>query len=123
MPVHVYELTLLDGRHATRVRAHCSGGTYMRSIAHELGQAMGCGAHLHELRRLASGEFEIEQARTIEQLETLAAEGRLVDALVPPASLLPAFPAVLVDTLIVTQIRQGRNFPASPFRTDRARAM
>ena len=63
--VHVYELTLLElnGSDA-RLRVHCSGGTYMRSIAHDLGQALGCGAHLTELRRLASGEFEIDQART-----------------------------------------------------------
>src|ERR1035438_2914196 len=76
--IHVYELTLLEvsGSDA-RLRVHCSGGTYMRSIAHDLGQALGSGAHLIELRRLASGEFEIDQARTLEQLEALAAEGRL----------------------------------------------
>ena len=65
------------------MRAHCSGGTYMRSIAHDLGQLMGCGAHLAELRRLASAEFEIAEARTLEQLQSLAADERLVDALVP----------------------------------------
>ena len=47
------------------MRAHCSAGTYLRSIAHDLGQAMGCGAHLSELRRVRSGDFSIEQARTI----------------------------------------------------------
>ena len=73
--IQVYELTLLELNGAdARMRAHCSGGTYMRSIAHDLGQALGCGAHLHELRRLASGEFEIEKARTPAQLETLAAD-------------------------------------------------
>jgi tRNA pseudouridine55 synthase len=118
-PVHVYELALLEVTGSlARVRTHCSGGTYLRSIAHELGQAMGCGAHLQELRRTASGEFKIEQARTIAQLEVLAAEGSLAEALIPAGQLLPAFPAVFVDTGTVTQIRQGRNFPASPFRTD-----
>lgn len=119
--VHVYELVVLelDGPFV-RLRAHCSGGTYMRSIAHELGQAMGCGAHLHELRRLASGEFEIDQARTIAQLESLAAEERLLDALVPASKMLPGFPSVYVDELTVTQIRNGRNFPASPFRSQPA---
>ena len=115
--VHVYELTLLEVRGSlARVRAHCSGGTYLRAIAHELGQTMGCGAHLQELRRTASGDFTIEQARTIAQLEELAGEGRLADALIPAAQLLPAFPPVVVDGPLVTQIRQGRNFPASPFR-------
>jgi tRNA pseudouridine55 synthase len=117
--VNVYELALLDVTGSlARVRAHCSGGTYLRSIAHELGQAMGCGAHLQELRRTMSGHFTLEQARTVAQLETLAAEGRLADALIPAASLVPAFPTVIVETPVVAQIRQGRNFPVSPFRTN-----
>ncbi len=121
VPVHVYELVVLDVNGAdARIRAHCSAGTYMRSIAHDLGQVLGYGAHLHDLRRLASGEFEIEQARTIAQLESLAAEERLVDALVPAARLLPNFPSVYVDDLTAAQIRNGRNFPASPFRSQPA---
>jgi tRNA pseudouridine55 synthase len=119
--VHVYELTVLgmDGTDV-RLRAHCSGGTYMRSIAHELGQALGCGAHLAELRRMASGEFELDQARTIEQLESLAADERLLDALVPASRMLPGMPSVFVDELTAAQIRNGRNFPASPFRSQPA---
>jgi tRNA pseudouridine55 synthase len=115
--IHVFELTLLElSGSSARLRVHCSGGTYMRSIAHDLGQALGCGAHLTELRRLASGEFEIDRARTLEQLETLAAEDRLVDAFVPAEQLLPDFPSVFVDELTEAQVRNGRNFPASPFR-------
>ena len=115
--IQVYELTVLElnGSRA-RLRVHCSGGTYMRSIAHDVGQALGCGAHLTELRRLASGEFTIGQARTLEQLEALATEERLVEAFVPADQLLPAFPNVYVDDLTVAQVRNGRNFPASPFR-------
>lgn len=119
--VHVYELTLegVEGT-AARLRAHCSGGTYLRSIAHDLGQALGCGAHLEDLRRTASSEFRIDQARTIEQLESLAAEERLFDALIPASSLLPGMPDVPVNEMTVAQIRSGRNFPASPFRTGTA---
>jgi len=119
--VHVYELTVLavEGP-LVRLRAHCSGGTYMRSIAHDLGQRMGCGAHLQELRRIASGEFELAHARTIAQLERLAADERLIDALVPAGSLMPGFPSVFVDELTIAQIRNGRNFPASPFRSQPA---
>jgi tRNA pseudouridine55 synthase len=119
--VHVYELLLVEvcGSRA-RIRAHCSGGTYVRSIAHDLGQVMGCGAHLEELRRLASGEFELDQARTIPQLEALAAEERLYDALIPPAKMLPGLTSVIVDDRVAGQIRQGRNFPASPFRSQAA---
>ena len=115
--VHIYELTLLsvEGSEA-QLRVHCSGGTYMRSIAHDLGHALGCGAHLVDLRRLLSGEFEIEQARTLAQLEALAGEDRLVDAFIPAEKLLPAFPSVFVDDITAAHVRNGRNFPASPFR-------
>ncbi len=119
--VHIYELTILSVAGAElRLRAHCSGGTYLRSIAHDLGQALGCGAHLQELRRIASSEFSIDQARTIQQLESLAAEERLFDALIPASSLLPGVPEVYVDDVAAAQIRHGRNFPASPFRSEPA---
>ena len=115
--VHVYELELLAVEGAgARLRVHCSGGTYVRSIAHDLGTLLGCGAHLHELRRLGSGEFEIASARTIPQLAALAAEERLIDALVPAAEMLPWMPRVYVEEATVRDIRNGRNFPASPFR-------
>ena len=115
--VQIYELTLLsvEGPDAT-LRAHCSAGTYMRSIAHDLGRLLGCGAHLQDLRRLASGEFDIVQARTLAQLEALAAEDRLLDALVPAGQMLPGLPSVFIDDLTATQVRNGRNFRASPFR-------
>ena len=119
--VEVYELELLEVNGDTaRLRAHCSGGTYMRSIAHDLGLRLGCGAHLEQLRRTLSGEFEIAMARTIPQLQQLIADERLMDAVVPSGQLLPGFPAVYVDELTVTHIRNGRNFPASPFRSDAA---
>jgi tRNA pseudouridine55 synthase len=119
--VQVFELELLEhsGSEA-RLRLRCSGGTYMRSLAHDLGRALGSGAHLTSLRRLASGEFEIAQALTLAQLEKLAAEGALADAIVPPARMMPFFPSVYVDDLTATQIRNGRNFPASPFRAQPA---
>ena len=79
--VEVYSLEILrvDGCEA-EVRVHCSAGTYLRSIAHEAGQALGCGAFLKTLRRIASGDFKIESARTLEQLAELAAQGRIEEA-------------------------------------------
>jgi tRNA pseudouridine55 synthase len=119
--VHVFSLTLLEVNGPdVRLRVHCSGGTYVRSIAHDLGRALGCGAHLLDLRRTASGEFEIGQALTIPQLQALAAEDRLAEATVPAAKMLPEFPCVLVDDPTIAQIRNGRNFPASPFRSQPA---
>ena len=116
--VTVYELALLGCEGPDiRVRVHCSSGTYLRAIAHELGQAAGVGAHLSSLRRLRSGEFHIEQARTLDQLQELGTAGRLSEALLPGARLLPEFPNQVVDRLTETQIRQGRDFRTSPFRT------
>lgn len=103
-----------------RVRVACAAGTYVRAIAHEAGQAMGCGAFLRDLRRLSSGDFTIGQARTIEQLTTLAAEGRLASALTPAAELLPEFPSELVDLVTTGQIRNGRDFRVSPFHAKAA---
>jgi len=98
------------------VRVHCSAGTYLRSIAHEAGQALGCRAFLKSLRRIASGDFKIESARTLEQLAALAAEDRLSEALIPAAQLLPEFPLEMVDTITAGQIRNGRDFRVSPFQ-------
>jgi len=111
------ELLGVEGSGA-RLRVQCSGGTYMRSLAHDLGKLLGCGAHLEELRRLASAEFEIAQAHTIEQLLALRAEDRLADALVPAREMLPAFPGVYVDEATVREIRNGRDFALSPFRAN-----
>jgi tRNA pseudouridine55 synthase len=114
--VYTLEVLHLEGCEAS-VRVHCSAGTYLRSIAHDAGQALGCGAHLKSLRRTASGDFKIEAARTLEQLTALAADGRFDQAVIPAAELLPEFPAELVDALTAGQIRNGRDFRTSPFQT------
>lgn len=116
--VHSIELLECQGAEA-RILVHCSAGTYLRSIAHDLGQAYGCGAYLKWLVRTRSADFTLEDAHSIEELERLAAEGRLEEALIPAARLLPQFPSQTVDRLTAGQIRQGRDFRASPFRAQR----
>ena len=118
--VQVYELKLLGVKGSeARIRCHCSAGTYLRAIAHDLGAGLGCGAHLKELRRTASGDFSIDQARTLDELAALADAGRLAEALIPAAQLLPQFPSQFVDELAEGRIRQGRDFAVSPFRSER----
>jgi tRNA pseudouridine55 synthase len=117
VPVEVYELTLLDvAGDRARLRVRCSAGTYIRSIAHELGAMFGCGAHIEELARTVSGPFRIEHARTLDELNAIKCDGRLGEAVIPPPELLPEFPNVSVDDLTARQIRQGRDFHTSPFR-------
>jgi tRNA pseudouridine55 synthase len=114
--VHVFALDLLefDGDTA-RVCVRCSGGTYLRSIAHDVGQKLGCGAHLEALRRTGSGEFREDKSRTLDQLAILAEAGTFDQAIIPASELLPQFPNAMVDALTVTQIRQGKDFRLSPF--------
>lgn len=116
--VHSLELLGCEGAEA-RLRVHCSGGTYLRSIAHDLGQSIGCGAFLSKLRRTRSGDFLIEQAETLEQLEARSREGTLDQVLIPGSGLLPGFPSETVDAITAGQIRQGRDFRVSPFRIQR----
>ena len=92
-----------------------SAGTYIRSIAHDLGQALGCGGLLSKLRRTKVGPFKVESARTIPELEQLATEGRLQEAVLSSANLLPQFPSEYVGINVEAQIRQGRDFRTSPF--------
>ncbi|HET8547086.1 MAG TPA: tRNA pseudouridine(55) synthase TruB [Bryobacteraceae bacterium] len=116
--VEIYSFDLLDVAGAeARVRVHCSAGTYLRGIAHDLGKMLGTGAFLKALRRTASGSFEISRALTLERLEELARDMDLAQALIPAAELLPEFPAETVDPPTANFIRQGRDFRVSPFRS------
>jgi tRNA pseudouridine55 synthase len=115
--VTVSSLELLDFTGETAsVRVVCSAGTYLRSIAYDLGQALGCGAFLDVLRRTASGDFRVDTAHTLPALEQLSAEGRFQEAITAVSELLPTFPNELVDAFTAGQIRQGRDFRVSPFR-------
>ena len=113
--VHEFELLGVEGPRA-RVRIRCSAGFYLRSLAHQMGQMLGPGAHVENLRRTAAGEFTLEGARTLDQVEALARGGGLADALVPPERLLPEAPAERVDAITAAQILHGRDFRVSPFR-------
>ena len=93
----------------------CTAGTYIRSIAHDIGQRLGCGALLSCLRRTRAGDYSVEQSRTLDVLATLSAENRLSDALIPIAQMLPEIPAEHFDAVGETHIRQGREFRTSPF--------
>ena len=81
--VDVKEFTFLglqDG--LAKFRSRVSSGTYLRSLAHEMGQKLGCGAHLASLRRTAVAEFVLEDSYTLEQVAEAASQGRIVDLLV-----------------------------------------
>ena len=92
----------------------CSTGTYIRSIAHDLGQAIGCGAILAALRRTQVGHYPVTDAFTLDALANLAEIGTLDSAITPTSRMLPSIPAEYFDEAIEAQIRQGRDFRTSP---------
>jgi len=83
-----------------------SAGGYVRSVAHELGQMAGCGAHLASLRRTQAGVFGLEQAVTVEELRTLGVGG-IAERMIPLRALLPEMPSVTVDAETAGRIRNG----------------
>jgi len=105
--IDCFEVTAMQGAEASFKMTISSGG-YVRSVAHELGQALGCGAHLASLRRVRAGVFTIEQAHTLEQLQPLAGQVENLEGLcVHPRSLLPEMPAVTADAQALGKLRNG----------------
>ena len=80
----------------------------MRSVAHEIGRELGCGAHLAELRRTALAEFSLANAHTLEELESAAATNRIDEMFVHPRELLPQLPGVTANDEMAARIRSGR---------------
>ena len=90
-------------------RARVASGTYMRSVAHDMGRELACGAHLESLRRTAVAEFTLDDAHTLEQLADAASNPlALDDFFVHPRKLLPNLPSVTADEPTVARIRTGR---------------
>jgi tRNA pseudouridine55 synthase len=92
----------------TKFRARVSSGTYIRSIAHDLGQKLGCGAHLATLRRTAAAEFSITEAHMLSELEAAQQQGSIASLYFHPRKLLPQLPSVAATEEAVVLIRSGR---------------
>lgn len=107
--VHIasFEITALEGAEASFTISISAGG-YVRSVAHELGQDLGCGAHLSSLRRTQAGAFTLGEAHTLEELEALAGNLEALEELcIHPRSLLPEMPSVTGDAIALGRLRNG----------------
>jgi len=104
-----FKLTEIAGPIA-RFVIECSSGTYIRSLAHEMGEKVGCGAHLAEICRTAVGEFSLQQAWKIDDLAEIARSGKFKDCLIPLENLLPNFPSANVLPVIEKRVRHGARF-------------
>lgn len=105
--VKEFEILGLDSDRAS-FRARVASGTYMRSVAHDMGQELGCGAHLESLRRTALGEFDLSDARTLEELDAAAKAGQAEEVFVHLRRILPQFPSVTANDEMAARIRSGR---------------
>ena len=104
--IDVLSITSGDGWTDLTIDLRCGPGTYVRSIARDLGEALGCGGYLHALRRTEAAGLRIDGAMTPERLEALAGAGRLSDALLPVADLLP-LPRLRLSSVDADRFRHG----------------
>ncbi len=110
--IHRFALLALEGPSPSEMSARfeiaVSAGGYVRSVAHELGQLAGCGAHLAWLRRTQAGPFALAQAITVDELKSLAVNPAAIEAHLPhPRTLLPEMPSVTVDEELAGRLRNG----------------
>jgi tRNA pseudouridine55 synthase len=112
--VEIYELkvTKVDPP-SLGLSIECSKGTYIRTLGHDIGMALGCGAHVAALRRTRSGPFTIEAALALEEVEKLLRERRLKQHLIPLAQAMGFLPAIEVGEAHALQISNGQVIPVS----------
>ncbi|MDE1161457.1 MAG: tRNA pseudouridine(55) synthase TruB [Acidobacteriaceae bacterium] len=113
--IHRFALTGMEGETAS-FEMMVSAGGYVRSVAHELGQMAGCGAHLSSLRRTRAGAFDLSHSITIEELKALTPE-EIAARLPHPRTLLPEMPSVTVDDSTATRLRNGMQTNLAEFST------
>lgn len=96
------------------LEVECSAGTYIRSLAHDLGARLGCGGYLAALRRTKAGPFSLEQAISTEQLERAFQGGTWRDHLRPASEALPGIAHVSLTLEQVDRVKRGHRIPAGP---------
>jgi tRNA pseudouridine55 synthase len=109
--IEVFEFKLLglEGPLA-RFSVECASGTYIRSLAHDMGQRLGCGAHLAEIVRTAVGEFTLDRSVSLEDFARAAQAGHAADSIIPLGSLLTELPRVSVLPFVERRVRHGSRF-------------
>lgn len=111
--INVYSLDLLEWSPPEAVvDVFCSSGTYVRSLANDLGKALGCGAHLIGLRRTKSGRFTLRDAVPLRRLQEAFTAGNWYKYLIPAAEALGDWPMIELDPDQVELVRHGHRVPA-----------
>ena len=117
--VTIYSAELLQFAEAyIELRVHCSKGTYIRSLAEDLGAALGCGGHVSALRRLAAGPYAEAQAVTLEQVSEIGDPQEMDALLLPVASAVGSLPSVRLHEDTAHYVRQGQPVQVAHAPTD-----
>jgi tRNA pseudouridine55 synthase len=107
-PVHISRLDITEIRlPEIRFTVWCSAGTYIRTLCSDIGDVLGCGGHLKELRRIESSGFSIGEALAMEDIKALASAGRIGDALIDMNDALKKMPACVVEDDLADKIKTG----------------
>jgi tRNA pseudouridine55 synthase len=108
-PAKIYHLELADWQPpVATIEVACGKGTYIRTLASDLGEMLGCGAYLKSLARLRYGPFDVKDAVSISQTEDAFHSGSLMSLLHPVDSVLLHWPAIVVDAATEQSIRNGQ---------------
>jgi len=107
--ISIYTLTLLDINHPfVRFEVACSHGTYVRTLCADIGDALGCGGHLVQLRRTESSGFELDEAISLKTLKRRVLAGKAYNCLIPMNRALKEMPEVHVSNKLAEKMRHGR---------------
>ena len=106
--ITIHDLRVIDGQEGDwLLDVRCSKGTYVRTLCHDLGRALGCGGCMSSLRRVEAGQFSVDQAVTLSQVQQMADAGRMEELLLPVDSLFQAYPHCTASASQEKKIRCG----------------
>ena len=116
-PITIHDIVMADFWPGEQPEASflvtCSVGTYVRTLAADVGERLGVGGHLTALRRLGSGRFVADEAHPLEVLQAMAEEGRFADAVMDMPTAMADYPAVVLDEEQARLVANGRGIPAT----------
>jgi tRNA pseudouridine55 synthase len=125
--INIYSLAIMkdgainenaDGTRDFVMHVKCSSGTYIRTLAHDMGTKLGVGAHLSALRRTAVGHFRIDEAYSLNEVERLSTDGTIETELICPAAALAHLPELLLNAEMLKMLSHGKEIPIQPAVSD-----
>lgn len=113
-PVHFYDIEVMEMElPRVKIRVHCSKGTYIRTLCHDIGEKLGCGGCMEELLRTRVERFELLGARKLSQIQVFADMGKIEDIVVPVDQMFDAFSGCKVKQEADRLVHNGNFFPIS----------